>query len=272
MAPVSGVSRRVQTHKGDGVVPTVEQNVAVWGQQDPWSRGGDDWSDTFGGTDLLWDLVVLPRICHLLGGRTVEIAPGYGRMTAKLLPLVEHLTAADLNQNCVDACEERFVDAAHLEVYKNDGRTLAMIPDASVDFVFSFDALVHTDADVMESYLGEVARVLAPGGAAFIHHSNVGSYLDPVRRLLGRRAAERLNARTNCNWRGADVSATRLRAHAHRVGLKLNVAEQVTWHSRLLNDCFSLFSRSGAETTIKDWRFFRGSAATADVIKAYRGG
>jgi SAM-dependent methyltransferase len=243
-------------------VPTVEQNLEVWGQTDPWHRGGHDWSDPFGGTDVLWESVLVPRIGHLLGGRTVEIAPGYGRMTAKLLPRVDHLVAVDLNQNCIDACGERFDGFPQLELFTNDGRSLPMIADGSVDFVFSFDALVHVDADVMETYFTEIARVLKPTGAAFIHHSNVGSYLNPIRRVLGDRVADRVNRRTNHNWRGADVSAAGLRAHAHRLGLKVNVAEQVNWHSKMLNDCFSLISWSGEETTLRNRRFFQDAVTT----------
>ena len=32
-----------------------------------------------------------------------------------------------------------------------------MIPDASIDFVFSFDSLVHAEADVIQAYLGDAA-------------------------------------------------------------------------------------------------------------------
>lgn len=250
-------------------MPSVTQNEAVWGHDYHWNQGGDEWSDPFGGTDELWEKVILPRIGHLLGGRTVEIAPGYGRITAKLLPLVEHLTAVDLNERCIDNCRERFAGSEKLALYTNDGRSLPMVPDRSVDFVVSFDALVHVDEDVMESYLDEIARVLTPSGAAFIHHSNVGSYLNPIG-LLGARIRRRVNARTNHNWRGSDVSAATLRAHAHRLGLKLNVAEQITWRSRLLNDCFSLFSWSGDELTTRNYRFFEKPGATAEALEAYR--
>src|SRR5579859_8081721 len=41
----------------------------------------------------------------------------------------------------------------------NDGTSLAMIEDGTVDLVFSFDSLVHVEADVMDAYLDEIARV-----------------------------------------------------------------------------------------------------------------
>ena len=35
----------------------------------------------------------------------------------------------------------------------NDGRSLAFLDDASVDFVFSWDSLVHADADVCRAFI-----------------------------------------------------------------------------------------------------------------------
>ena len=51
-----------------------------------------------------------------------------------------------------------------------------MVADRSVDFAFSFDSLVHADAEVLDAYAAELARTLAPDGVAFIHHSNLGAY------------------------------------------------------------------------------------------------
>jgi SAM-dependent methyltransferase len=251
-------------------MPSVEENEAAWGQVGPWARAGDDWSDQFGGTGRLWERVLEPRIGHLLYGTVVEIAPGYGRITARLQPRAANLVAVDLNQLCVDACAERFAGCDNLTVAKNDGRSLPMIPDGSVDMVVSWDALVHVDMNVMRSYFTEIDRVLKPSGAAFVHHSNVGSYLDPIGRALGGRVRQRVNARTNHNWRGPDVSARRVRAHARELGMRASVTERVTWHSKLLNDCFSLLSRSGGEVTTRNYRFFARPEAPPATLAAYR--
>ena len=49
-----------------------------------------------------------------------------------------------------------------------------MPPDenGSVDVVFSYDAFVHMEPQVIDSYLSHVSRVLRPGGKAVIHHSS----------------------------------------------------------------------------------------------------
>jgi hypothetical protein len=51
-----------------------------------------------------------------------------------------------------------------------------MVPDDSIDFVFSFDSLVHAEADVMQAYLNQLVRKLKLNGVGFIHHSNIGEY------------------------------------------------------------------------------------------------
>ena len=54
-----------------------------------------------------------------------------------------------------------------------------MVGDAAVDFAFSFDSLVHVEAETLADYLAELARVLVPDGVGFLHHSNFGTYRAP---------------------------------------------------------------------------------------------
>ena len=54
-----------------------------------------------------------------------------------------------------------------------DGRLrIAGVSDASVDAVWSFDVFVHIAPGDQAGYLGEIARVLRPGGVAAIHHAD----------------------------------------------------------------------------------------------------
>jgi hypothetical protein len=64
----------------------------------------------------------------------------------------------------------------HIEYYVNDGRSLGMVEDSSLDFVFSHDALVHVEVEDMREYLRELALKLQPNGVAFLHHSNLAAY------------------------------------------------------------------------------------------------
>ena len=69
-----------------------------------------------------------------------------------------------------------------------------MVEDGSIDFVFSFDSLVHVEADVLDAYLDQLARKLTPDGVGFIHHSNMGRALRPASRARPR-ACPRASAR-----------------------------------------------------------------------------
>jgi ubiquinone/menaquinone biosynthesis C-methylase UbiE len=49
----------------------------------------------------------------------------------------------------------------------NNGRSLPVVADSSMDLTFSFDSLVHIEAEVLAAYLRELARVHKPDGVAF---------------------------------------------------------------------------------------------------------
>jgi cyclopropane fatty-acyl-phospholipid synthase-like methyltransferase len=113
----------------------------------------------------------LPRLHEFLPtGTLLEIAPGHGRWTDYLLDHCDRLIGVDLAEKCVEACRRRFADRPHATFHKNDGRSLGMVGDGEIDFAMSFDSLVHCEADVVESYVRELARTLSEHGAAFIHH------------------------------------------------------------------------------------------------------
>lgn len=46
------------------------------------------------------------------------------------------------------------------------------VEDGSIDAVWSFDVFVHVAPLDQAAYLTEIARVLAPGGLAVIHHAD----------------------------------------------------------------------------------------------------
>jgi SAM-dependent methyltransferase len=233
-------------------VPTVDENIEEWGSRHGWSQSGDEWSGPWGGTEPLWWGTVHPRIRGFLpAGHILEIAPGFGRITAYLRPLCSRLTLVDLNERCISACRERFSGADNIEYHVNDGRSLEMVDDGSVDFAFSFDSLVHADASVIEAYLGQLAAKLAPDGVAFLHHSNSGSFAQPIRRWAAQARSEALGERVvrrlNRNWRSEDMTAERFSELAAAAGLRCVAQETVNWLARLPNDCFSVVTGAGSK-------------------------
>ena len=124
-----------------------------------------------------WFGAILPRI-HLFipTGTLLEIAPGHGRWTHYLRKYCERLLVVDLSQKGIEACQKRFAGSPNITYHVNDGVSLSMIADESVDFAFSFDSLVHAEMDVIGSYVAQLAKKLKPNGVGFFHHSNMGSY------------------------------------------------------------------------------------------------
>ena len=118
--------------------------------------------------------------------------------------LCQHLTVVDLTDRCIEACKERFSSDSHITYHVNDGKSLEMIPDHSVDFVFSFDSLVHVEANVIEAYLSQMVLKLKPQGAGFIHHSNIGAY---VNRSTGKLPFYIDNKNNGSNWRAESMTA-----------------------------------------------------------------
>lgn len=108
-----------------------------------------------------------------------------------------------------------------------------MIEDESIDFIFSFDSLVHVEKDVIKSYLQQIALKLKPNGVGFIHHSNLGNYLNPA---TGKLEVE------NIHWRAESMTAKLFEQYSQEAGLQCFHQEIVNWCGDILCDCFSLIT------------------------------
>ena len=232
----------------------VVDNLALWGSKE-WPDAGEGWSEWWGDTSAFWYGGILPRIHPFVPtGTILEIAPGYGRWTNYLRQLCGRLVVVDLAEQCIDHCRRRFDEDDHIEYFVNDGRSLDMVEDHSVDFVFSFDSLVHVEVDVLEAYLGQLCKKLKPHGIGFVHHSNMGRYRAAIRlaRVL------RLQTRTTLvergvlpdliAWRAETVTAKVFSDLCERVGLRCVVQEEISWRRGFhLIDALSAFTPVGSQ-------------------------
>jgi ubiquinone/menaquinone biosynthesis C-methylase UbiE len=160
---------------------SIKVNRDYWNATYDWPQDGAEWSEEFGSTDALWWFVVYPRISRFLPARQIlEIGPGHGRWTHYLRTLCESLLVIDISDKCIEACKTRFSGATNIRYYVNNGRSLNEVANRSIDFVFSFDSLVHAEKDVIEAYIKELKDKLTADGVAFIHHSNIGHYARAV--------------------------------------------------------------------------------------------
>lgn len=262
-------------------MPSVWWNRDEFDGQYPWADGGEEWSEPWGGSELQWQTALEPRLrAFLPTGHLLEIAPGFGRWTRFLLTACREYVGVDLSQRCVAACQARFADDRHAHFRTTDGRTLPGVPDGWVDFAFSFDSLVHVESDVLASYVGELARTLAPDGVAFLHHSNLGAYRELARlaptmnRLAAAVPALRgAMTRTELAWwdhaRARSVTAQGLRSLAAGVGLSCPTQELISWGGHRLIDAISILTRPGSrwdqDTTVVVNRNFTAAARSTRV-------
>jgi SAM-dependent methyltransferase len=234
-------------------MPSVETNRAVWGDDYAWPQRGDEWSAPWGSATTQWHCVILPRIRTFLPANTVlEIAPGYGRWTQFLQPEAQHLIVVDLSESCIEACKSRFAEATNISYHVNDGKSLAMVVEESVDFAFSFDSLVHADLDVLRAYLAELSKRLSPDGVAFLHHSNIGVYARrwAIQNHLPRnlwRVLGPIRFAGNSHDRDFTVTAAGVERVCRDVGLVCIAQETLNWCHTLRIDGFSTLTRAGSK-------------------------
>lgn len=193
------------------------RNKEIWGNPNSWSDEGNEWSDLFGTTNQLWFDFIFPRICMGLKGDVLEIAPGYGRITERLLMSNIKLSVLDINENCIERCKEKFGDRIS-KYYLGDGDNLKQIFSESQDFVFSFDSFVHMSEEVINSYLSEIYRVLKNNGYVWIHHSNLHSGNEDNFKNLGGRS---------------NMSSELFKKMAEEKKFKVVNQEYINWHETI---------------------------------------
>ena len=137
-------------------------------------RYGYHWGDP---EDPAYSGVVLKRDFldpYLAAGDViVEIGPGGGRFT-QYLTGASKLYLVDYNEKMFDIIRAEFApeNVAKMTFIKSSGSTLAGVPDASIDKVFTFDCFVHLEIDLIEEYVADMRRVLKSGGLAIVHYAD----------------------------------------------------------------------------------------------------
>lgn len=212
-------------------MPTTAENRARWDTYE-WSEDGAEWLVGFGGEEAAWRYVLWPRIRHFLPAEhVVEIGPGHGLWTQRLLEHAANITCFDVAETCVAFCAERFAGDP-VDSRLTDGTSLPGLDAGSVGFCLSFNSLVHAEADHLAGYCKALAHSLAPGGFALLHHSNLAACLGEPG--FGPELE---------HWRGRTASAEGIREAATEAGFEVSIQELVPWGSPHLIDAFTLLRK-----------------------------
>jgi len=251
-------------------MPTIEENKSVWNGTYKWSKAGEEWSKGWGTSYMQWYGTILPRIRAFLPVQTIlEIAPGFGRWTQFLKDFCDNLIVVDLSEKCIKACQERFTGCSHITYFVNDGKSLDMIPDNTIDFVFSFDSLVHVEDAIVSAYISQLPRKLRQNGVAFIHHSNLGEYSNYIKMQLIISRIPKLRGilirlgildDVTPQWRARSMTAKKMQLYADKNGLQCISQELITWSTKhVLIDCMSTIVK-------KDSIWFRNNKVFKNVF------
>jgi 2-polyprenyl-3-methyl-5-hydroxy-6-metoxy-1,4-benzoquinol methylase len=269
---------------------TIDENLRVWNNTYDWSSGGDEWSAGFGGTEALWFFILYPRIHRFVPSPAIlEIAPGFGRWTQFLRAQCQSMIAVDISERCIEHCKMRFASESHIKFHVNDGTSLAAVPDDSIDFVFSFDSLVHVETDIIEAYLLQLARKLTPDGVGFIHHSNIGAYPRRLklmdyyytlphafrRKILTKENISTLLSINLQAGRAKSMTAALFREYCRKAGLKCICQELINWsRGKCLIDAISVFAKPNSRwdtrgTSMDNSEFVESAGITSRLSKLY---
>jgi ubiquinone/menaquinone biosynthesis C-methylase UbiE len=187
-------------------------------------------------TDQHWKDLIWPFIQNCDFSSVLDLAAGHGRNSQRFKELARRIWIVDINQENIDHCRKRFAGDDRFHYLKNNGVSLAGVPDASVSLVFTFDSMVHFDTDVVRAYLAEFYRVLAPGGFGFCHHSNFSG--NPCGSVYH-----------NAGWRNY-MSKSLFAHYCAKEGLTIVKSQIIDWGGRPDSDCLTLFRKESSPPLI----------------------
>ncbi len=163
--------RKNRTHdgtEGDSRPDIRDENVGKDGRTHS-SEGSED--------AALADEVIARYIAPNLVPRAkiLEISWGRGQFSEKLADLGGELVCADISPERLKRTGERLDGKKSVAFQRLSERDLRRFEPGLFEIVFSFDAFSHFSMDEAYSYLGEIRRVLMPGGKGLLRFANLSS-------------------------------------------------------------------------------------------------
>jgi 2-polyprenyl-3-methyl-5-hydroxy-6-metoxy-1,4-benzoquinol methylase len=163
-----------------------EPGAAIDGLHDTWSRYVSDWHadpalnlgvGTLGeewGSPALADLVVEELAGPYLAGSVdvLELGCGGGKFSMRLAPRSGSLMCTDISDEMIGQTRATLTAnglGTNVDYRRLNGIDFEGIPSNSIDFVFSYDVLLHLQPQNLFSYLFDARRILRAGGVFMLH-------------------------------------------------------------------------------------------------------
>jgi ubiquinone/menaquinone biosynthesis C-methylase UbiE len=100
-------------------------------------------------------------------GTAVDLGCGIGRFSFALASYFTHVLAFDVSQEMITRAQAIAYELGNQRVtfQRNNGSDIRDVPDQSCDLAYSYVVLQHIpDLSIVRGYIGELARVVRPGG------------------------------------------------------------------------------------------------------------
>lgn len=159
----------------------------------------------------------------------MDFACGEGRIAKFFSPLSGKLYMVDSSHTAIDVCKEKFATSSHVMPLCNTSGPIPVEANA-INFIYSWDAMVHFTYKDIDYYFSEFSRVLAEGGLIFVHHSN----------LSAKQQEMAVFEQWNFNYGGrSNIISEDIARIAHHYGLKVLEQKVINWGGLDL-DCISI--------------------------------
>jgi SAM-dependent methyltransferase len=140
-----------------------------------WRKGWDVESFLCSGEQDYQRLVAptMERCGIIPGGRSMlELGCGAGRMTGSFARRWERAYAFDISREMLGKARQIHSRAQNIVWLLSNGTDLNCVATGTIDFIFSYLMLQHLpDEELVKCYIGEMLRVLQPGGAALFQYN-----------------------------------------------------------------------------------------------------
>jgi ubiquinone/menaquinone biosynthesis C-methylase UbiE len=108
----------------------------------------------------------------------LDLGCGYGRFIEFYAPLVSFVYGIDVTDYIIEICKTKYAEIKNVEFIKNNGYSLEMIDDNSIDLVSCYTVFQHIPRKATQSYLKEFSRILKSDGRIIIQFSGAQSNND----------------------------------------------------------------------------------------------
>ena len=159
-------------------------------------------------------------------GICVEVGCGPGRMTGVLAERFDRVVAVDVSEGMLERARSA-VTASNVDFRLVAGDRLETVEDVIADTLVCYLVLQHLpERQVVHGYLREFARVLTPGGSAFVHLPVMDDGIRPRMWRLARTIAVPVSAvfrrevTDRAAYRGTRLTEAELQAGLVAAGLR----------------------------------------------------